>query len=96
MGPNSREHLQRICNEDISNETLPFGFSKKINLGGTECRLHRITYVGELGFEIYIPYNNLGKVFDVVYAKWKEPSKTCRLSCTKFMRMEKGYLHWGA
>ena len=96
MGPNSREHLQRICNEDISNETLPFGFSKKINLGGTECRLHRITYVGELGFEIYIPYNNLEKVFDVVYAKnGKSPVKLAGYHALNSLRMEKGYLHWG-
>ena len=56
MGPNSREYLQRICNEDLSNESLKFGFSKKLNFNGVECILNRITYVGELGFEIYIPY----------------------------------------
>ena len=96
MGPNSREYLQRICNEDISNESLKFGFSKMLNLSGVECIINRITYVGELGFEIYIPYNKLSEIFQKLYVKnGSAPIKLAGYHALNSLRMEKGYLHWG-
>ena len=96
MGPNSREHLQKICNEDISNENLKFGFSKMLNINGTECILNRITYVGELGFEIYIPSDKTSEIFERLYAKNGSGSvKLAGYHALNSLRMEKGYLHWG-
>ena len=96
MGPNSREHLQKICNEDISNENLKFGFSKMLNINGAECILNRITYVGELGFEIYIPSDKTSEIFERLYAKNGSGSvKLAGYHALNSLRMEKGYLHWG-
>ena len=96
MGPNSREHLQKICNEDISNENLKFGFSKILNINGAECILNRITYVGELGFEIYIPSDKTSEIFERLYAKNVSGSvKLAGYHALNSLRMEKGYLHWG-
>ena len=96
MGPNSREYLQRICNEDLSNESLKFGFSKKLNFNGVECILNRITYVGELGFEIYIPYEKMSDIFDKLYVKNGNSSiQLAGYHALNSLRMEKGYLHWG-
>ena len=96
MGPNSREHLQKICNEDISNENLKFGFSKMLNINGVKCILNRITYVGELGFEIYIPSDKTSEIFERLYAKNGSGSvKLAGYHALNSLRMEKGYLHWG-
>jgi len=96
MGPNSRNYLQSIIDEDISNTSLPFGFSKKVKLAGVECILNRITYVGELGYEIYTPYEKLVDVFETVYSKNKDnPIKLAGYHALNSLRMEKGYLHWG-
>ena len=96
MGPNSREHLQKICNEDISNENLKFGFSKMLNINGAECILNRITYVGELGFEIYIPSDKTSEIFEKLYVKNGCGSvKLAGYHALNSLRMEKGYLHWG-
>ncbi|SVE32324.1 uncharacterized protein METZ01_LOCUS485178, partial [marine metagenome] len=96
MGPNSRNYLQSIIDEDISNTSLPFGFSKKVKLAGVECILNRITYVGELGYEIYTPYEKLVDVFETIYSKNKDnPIKLAGYHALNSLRMEKGYLHWG-
>lgn len=55
MGPNSRNLLQSICEENISNSELPFGYSKEVAIGMSVLRVNRITYVGTLGYELYVP-----------------------------------------
>ena len=53
MGPKSRDLLQSITNEKISNDELPFGYSIKSNILKAECIINRITYVGELGYNYF-------------------------------------------
>ena len=67
MGPNARMLIQSLSNDDISNESIPFGFSKKVRIKNIECRLNRLTYVGEQGFEIYVPIDQLVDLFNSVY-----------------------------
>ncbi|MYE82890.1 MAG: FAD-dependent oxidoreductase [Gammaproteobacteria bacterium] len=55
MGPNARELLQSLTPDDLSHEAFPFANSREIELGYAVVRASRITYVGELGWELYIP-----------------------------------------
>jgi heterotetrameric sarcosine oxidase gamma subunit len=55
MGPNSRELLSALTSADLSDEAFPFGTSRRIALGYATVRATRITYVGELGWELYVP-----------------------------------------
>ena len=55
MGPRSRELLSRVSRSDLSDEAFPFGSSREIDLGYATVRATRITYVGELGWELYVP-----------------------------------------
>jgi len=55
VGPNSREVLAKVAYDDVSNEAFKFGTSREIYVGRTKCRVNRMNYVGELGFEIFHP-----------------------------------------
>lgn len=96
MGPSSRELLQRVSPADFSNDAFPFGTSQEIDLGYCRVRASRLTFVGELGWEIYVPCEFATHVFDVL----TEAGKDMGLQYAGFfalnsMRMEKGYRHWG-
>ena len=54
MGPNSRQFMESISPNDFSNETNPFGTAQEIEIGMGLARVHRVSYVGELGWEIYV------------------------------------------
>ena len=96
MGPKSRDLLQSITNEKISNDELPFGYSIKSNILKAECRINRITYVGELGYEIYVPREHLNDVFDLIYIEGeKHQLALAGYHALNSLRMEKAYLHWG-
>tara|TARA_B100001057_G_scaffold481138_1_gene554816 strand:- start:267 stop:1814 length:1548 start_codon:yes stop_codon:yes gene_type:complete len=96
MGPRSRVFLQTLINADISNEGIPFGYAKKVMFNSVECLLSRITYVGELGFEIYIPYKNLTDIFNLIFNEGKKENlKLAGYHALNSLRTEKGYLHWG-
>jgi len=55
MGPRSRQLIQRVSPNDFSNENNPFGTFQEIEIGMGLARAHRVTYVGELGWELYVP-----------------------------------------
>ena len=96
MGPNARMLIQSLSNDDISNESIPFGFSKKVRIKNIECRLNRLTYVGEQGFEIYVPIDQLVNLFNSVYGNGSQlKPKLAGYHALNSLRMEKGYLHWG-
>ena len=68
MGPNAREVLSRAApHDDVSTEALPFGMSKEIGVGYALCRASRVTYVGELGWELYIPTEFALSVYDELF-----------------------------
>ncbi len=96
MGPNSRALLQSLSPDDLSHEAFPFGHSREIELGYALVRATRITYVGELGWELYVPseftlgvYDAIagaGPAFGLVHAGYHALDS---------LRLEKAYRHWG-
>jgi glycine cleavage system aminomethyltransferase T len=95
MGPRSRELLQAVSGADLSNAAHPFGQSREIEIGYAKLRASRITYVGELGWELYIPAEH---VFDV-YERLLEAGGAYGLRHAGYQamaacRVEKGYRHW--
>lgn len=68
MGPKSREVLGAISPADFSNEAFPFGTAQEIEIGVAIARAHRVSYVGELGWEIYIPSDMAAHVLDALIA----------------------------
>ncbi len=96
FGPKSRNLMLMLSNDDFSNENFKFGTSKKITINNKEIWAQRISYVGELGFELYIKMNEAKEIYNVIVEKGKEFNlSNCGMYAMDTMRMEKGYLHWG-
>lgn len=97
MGPKSRAVLQKAApHTDFSNDAFPFGTSQVIEIGYAQVRASRITYVGELGWELYIP----GEFALHVYERLREAGAEFGLALAGMhamnaCRMEKAYRHWG-
>ena len=96
MGPRSRDLLQELTPDDMSNAAFPFGTSREIELGYTRIRASRITYVGELGWELYIPTEFAATVFDtIVDAGDAHGLRMAGYHALNSLRIEKAYRHWG-
>jgi 4-methylaminobutanoate oxidase (formaldehyde-forming) len=96
MGPRSRELLARLTDADLSNAAFPFGTSQVIDLVYARARASRITYVGELGWELYIPTEFAPAVFDALMAEGAPFGlRLAGYHALNSLRMEKAYRHWG-
>jgi 4-methylaminobutanoate oxidase (formaldehyde-forming) len=96
MGPRSRELLSRLTDADMSNAAFPFGTSQVIDLAYARVRASRITYVGELGWELYIPVEFAPSVFDALLQAGEPLGlRLAGYHALNSLRMEKGYRHWG-
>lgn len=96
MGPNSRDLLQSLTDSDLSNDAFPFGTTQIIDLGMTFVRATRMTYVGELGWELLIPVEYSEHVFDTLVEAGSEHGlKLAGYHAMNSLRMEKGYRSWG-
>jgi 4-methylaminobutanoate oxidase (formaldehyde-forming) len=96
MGPRSRELLSRLTPADLSNAAFPFGTAREIELGYATVRATRITYVGELGWELYVPTEfALGVYEDVVTAGEDLGLRHAGYHAMDSLRLEKGYRSWG-
>ena len=96
MGPDSRELLGSLSSADLSNASFPFGTSQEIELDYGLVRAMRITYVGELGWELYIPTEFALHVFDAIMREGEKLDlKLCGFHAMASCRLEKGYRHWG-
>ncbi len=96
MGPNSRALLQSLTDEDLGNLEFPFGRSRKIVIGATRLRATRISYMGELGWELYVPSEFAVGVFDsLMTAGGSYGLKLCGMHAMDSLRIEKAYRHWG-
>ena len=96
MGPNSRKLLQMVSPNDFSNDVNPFGTSQDIEIGMGLARVNRVTYVGELGWEVYVSNDQAAYVFETLHNAGKELDlKLCGLHMMDSCRTEKGYRHFG-
>ncbi len=94
MGPQSREVLAKVSPNDFSNAAHPFGQAMEIEIGMGLARAHRVTYVGELGWELYIPTDQTAHVFEALMEALPD-LKLCGLHTLDSCRIEKAYRHWG-
>ena len=96
-GPKAREILQSITNYDLGNQNFPFMHSREIDISGTSLRATRITYVGELGWELYLPVQDGAKVWNALIEAGKPfGAEPCGYRAIESLRLEKGYLAWGS
>ena len=96
MGPNSRELLSRLSNTDLSNQSFPFATAREIEIGCAKVLACRITYVGELGWELVIPSEFARYVFDLLWQTGQDLGiAPVGMHAVDNLRLEKGYRHWG-
>jgi 4-methylaminobutanoate oxidase (formaldehyde-forming) len=96
FGAKSRDLLSRIAKEDLSNENFKFGTGKNINLNSIDVWAQRLSYVGELGYELYVKKDNGKEIYDLIVNIGKDFGLThCGAHTMDTMRMESGFLHWG-
>ena len=96
MGPRSRELLQAVSPADFSNEVNPFGTAQEIEIGMGLARVHRVTYVGELGWEVYVSADQAGHVFETLHEAGQDMDlKLCGMHMMDTCRIEKGFRHFG-
>jgi glycine cleavage system aminomethyltransferase T/glycine/D-amino acid oxidase-like deaminating enzyme len=96
MGPASRDLLQRLGGESLDNQRCPFGYSVEMEIGHAIVRASRVTYVGELGWELYIPTDTAMHVFETLWLEGQNVGlKLAGFHAMSACRVEKGYRHWG-
>ena len=96
QGPRSRELLQSLTSVDLSNDAFPFRAAREIDIGYARVLCTRITYLGELGYELYIPTDQAVHVYDkVVAAGTKFGLVHAGLRALGSLRLEKGYRDYG-
>ena len=96
MGPRSRALLRDLTPEDLSPTAFPFGASREIDLGYARVRATRMSYVGELGWELYIPSEFAVGVYDVIAAAGESHGLVMAgYHALNSLRIEKAFRHWG-
>ena len=96
MGPASRALLNSVSPNNFENETNPFGTAQLIEIGMGQARAHRVSYVGELGWELYISSDQCGHIFETIFAAGSEHNlKLCGMHMMDSCRIEKAYRHFG-
>lgn len=96
MGPKARDLMRAVSPDDFSNEAHPFGTAREIEVGMGLARAHRVTYVGELGWELYVPTDQTAHVFETLDEAGRDLGlKLCGLHTLDSCRIEKAYRHWG-
>jgi sarcosine dehydrogenase len=97
MGPKARDILSAVSRDDVSNEAFPFGHVRRICIADHQVRALRVTYVGELGWELHMPIDALGDVFDLLMEKGKSHQLApVGYRALESLRLEKFYRAWGS
>jgi len=96
-GPKARDVLQSVCEDDLSNEAFPFLAAREIEIGLARALAVRVGYVGELGWELYVPQDYAAHVYETLKAAG-EPHGIADAGyrAIESCRLEKGYLYWSA
>lgn len=96
QGPRSRELLQTVTSEDLSNESFPYRTAREIDVGYARVICARMTYLGELGYELVIPTEQATHVYDrVIEAGRAFDLRHAGLKALASLRLEKGYRDFG-
>ncbi len=96
-GPNSRRILQPLTEADLSNSAFPYMTAQELTVGPVPCLAVRVTYVGELGWELYCPAEFGLRLWDTVWKAGREEGLTAAgYKAIESLRLEKGYRAWGA
>ncbi|MBL8579770.1 MAG: FAD-dependent oxidoreductase [Mesorhizobium sp.] len=97
MGPEARKVLEAVTDADVSNAAFPFGHVREIDIAGSTVRALRVTYVGELGWELHVPLAATGEVFDALMkAGAPYGIRPVGYRAIESLRLEKGYRAWGS
>jgi len=97
MGPKARDVLAAVTDADVSNAGFPFGHVREISVAGAPVRALRVTYVGELGWELHVPVAATGAVFDALMAAGERHKiRPVGYRALESLRLEKGYRAWGS
>ena len=97
MGPKSRDILQAVTDNDCSSAAFPFSHVREITIAGHAVRALRITYVGELGWELHVPLGATGEVFDALMkAGAAHGVRPVGYRALEALRLEKGYRAWSS
>ena len=97
MGPRARDVLAAATQADVSNAAFPFGHVRQIAVAGVLLRALRITYVGELGWELHVPLADTGKVYDALMAAGAAFAiRPVGYRALESLRLEKGYRAWSS
>ena len=96
FGPNSRDLITEVAGDYFKTKDFPFANGKNIPIEGVKIWFQRLSYVGELGWELYIPVKEAKKIYNIIVEIGKK-YKLCHagVHAMDTLRMEKGYLHWG-
>ena len=96
MGPRARDLLSRVTKAALDNAAFPFGAIREIGIGDATVLASRRTYVGELGWELYVPAEHAGGVYDALMAAGRDLGvRNCGYYAIESLRLEKGYRAWG-
>ncbi|MGC1427896.1 MAG: FAD-dependent oxidoreductase [Albidovulum sp.] len=96
MGPNARKLMQKVSPNDFSNDVNPFGTAQEIEMGMGLARIHRVSYVGELGWEIYVSSDMCGHAFETLWEAGQDMDlKLCGMHMMDSCRIEKAFRHFG-
>ena len=97
MGPKSRDILAAVTSQDVSNEAFPFGTLKPIGIAGCRVDALRVTYVGELGWELHLPVEFATTVYEALMAAGADHGLiNAGYRAIDSLRLEKGYRAWGS
>ncbi len=96
MGPKARDVLQPVTGSSLANDAFPFGTMQEAEIGMGLARLHRVSYVGELGWEIYAPTEMAAHIFEAIEEAGRPHGlKLCGLHVLDSCRIEKAFRHFG-
>ena len=92
FGPKSRDLLSEISKDDYSNKSFKFGTGKYVKINNIKVWAQRLSYVGEVGFEMYVENSNAKKLYEIIVFNGKKHNLThCGMHALDTMRMESGF-----
>ncbi|MCH7586131.1 MAG: GcvT family protein [Acidobacteria bacterium] len=96
MGPNSRALLSELTSATLDNESFPFGTAQRIEVAGHEVHALRMSYEGELGWELYLPWAEAASLYDAIFEVGEAHGlRHAGYHAMNTLRLEAGYRHWG-